>query len=71
MHSMPSRPFLNLTARAHEGQFRGGKFSLFPAPICDLSVNVPLLDKILGRPVKSSERKKEELTAATGVPVSA
>ena len=28
-----------------------------------------LLDKILGRPLKSSERKKEELTVATGVPV--
>ncbi len=32
-------------------------------------MNVALLDKILGRPLKSSERKKEELTAATGVPV--
>jgi len=30
---------------------------------------VPLLDKILGRPLKSSERKKEELTAATSGPV--
>src|SRR5437764_12827708 len=28
-----------------------------------------LLDKILGRPLKSSEAKKEELTVATGVPV--
>ena len=27
-----------------------------------------LLDKILGRPLKSSERKKEELTVVTGVP---
>ena len=32
-------------------------------------MNVPLLDKILGRPLKSSEREKEELTAAMGVPV--
>src|SRR5213592_3427000 len=28
-----------------------------------------LLDKILGRPLKSSETKKEELGVATGVPV--
>jgi amino acid transporter len=28
-----------------------------------------LLDKILGRPLKTSERKKEELTVVTGVPV--
>jgi hypothetical protein len=28
-----------------------------------------LLDKILGRPLKSSEAKKEELNVATGVPV--
>jgi amino acid transporter len=28
-----------------------------------------LLDKILGRPLKSSEQKKEELTVLTGVPV--
>jgi hypothetical protein len=34
-----------------------------------LSVDVSLLDKILGRPLKSSESKKEELTVATGVPV--
>jgi hypothetical protein len=30
---------------------------------------VGLVDKILGRPLKSSERKKEELTVVTGVPV--
>jgi amino acid transporter len=30
---------------------------------------VGLLDKILGRPLKSSERKKEALTVVTGVPV--
>ena len=32
-------------------------------------MDVSLLDKILGRPLKSSEAKKEELTVATGVPV--
>src|SRR5205814_4367446 len=33
------------------------------------SVDVSLLDKLLGRPLKSSETKKEELGVATGVPV--
>jgi|SRR5437868_333739 len=32
-------------------------------------MDVSLLDKILGRPLTSSEAKKEELTVATGVPV--
>ena len=32
-------------------------------------MDVSLLDKILGRPLKSSEAKKEELTVVTGVPV--
>ena len=38
MHSMPSRPLLNLTARAEERQFHGGKFILFLTVTCDLFV---------------------------------
>ncbi len=45
------------------------RLMLFAAGDAILSVEVGLLDKILGRPVKSSERKKEELTVVAGVPV--
>src|SRR5438132_6143479 len=59
--------------RSQEHEFHPGKISPFFTGPCNLSIeckiDMSLLDKILGRPLKSSEAKKEKLTVATGVPV--